>query len=311
MRVAHFRLPIAAALALASTSSCLDFFGIDESSAPLPVCAEGCVQVLCSDSYFGLPGPPPRGSQFPVLRELGSPDCDIVTTDEAGRVTEYLCFGVATTEITYFGDTDLPATIVQTDFIQNGTIEQQLRFTMTWNADGELTWESVQTYLDGAWEGNEVSFEWLFADDGSVREFHEYTRFPEGNDPAEAGNHSQAFYTNDNVERAHRFQLFNAEGQLERTQELAGIDELLALETTYVWSDVGLLSVSTIRRVEESDEQSGCTKPDPEHIHCTAELKYDDNGALVSFIEAGNEYVVSDACCGSCVPASEAAQQRG
>lgn len=272
----------------------------DPSSSSMPLCEEGCVEGLCSDSYPGYPWPPIAGPHFPVMRELESADCVATATDELGRNTDYLCFGVAETHVSYWEDSELPQTISQVVMIRDGTVVQEQRFEMEWDDAANLVLERVRTWLDGEWDGAEVSYETVFAADGSIAEAHERTQFPETNGPEESGNHPQVWFTDDGVERAHRVEQWNAAGQMTRSELLAGLDELSALEVVYQWSGEQLLGLSYTLRVEEGAEQAGCTKPDPDHVVCTAELGWDDAGNLVSYVEAGQEYVVSDHCCGGC-----------
>jgi hypothetical protein len=281
------------------TTSC----GGDElSTVDLPVCAEGCVQGACSEGYFGQPPAPFTGSHFPVLRELDSPACEPSENDEQGRAVEYLCFGAARTRVTYQGDTGFPATIVQTNAIQAGTVEERLEFEMEWTAGGTLTLERLRSFHNGDWTGTELSYVTILADDEAVAETHALSRFEEDDGPGESGNHAQSFFTDQRVERAHTTQFWSADGRMLREELRAGADEVLARETDYAWSERGLESLTTTSLVEDdTDAQNGCTKPDPNHIRCTAELRYDDDGTLISFVEAGTEYAVSDNCCGACV----------
>ncbi|MCC6751966.1 MAG: hypothetical protein IT371_30215 [Deltaproteobacteria bacterium] len=266
----------------------------------MPLCEEGCVEGLCSDSYPSYPWPPIAGPHFPVMRELESSDCVATATDELGRTTDYLCFGVAETHVSYWADTELPQTISQVDRIRDGTVLQEQRFEMEWDDAANLVLERARTWLDGEWDGAEVSFETVFAADGSIAEAHERTQYPEPNGPEESGNHPQVWFTDDGVERAHRVEQWNAAGQMTRSTLLAGLTELGVVDVVYQWSDEHLLGLTYTRRVQEGEEQYGCTTPDPDHVVCTAELVWDDAGNLVSYVEAGQESVVSDHCCGTC-----------
>lgn len=274
----------------------------DPSVIALPVCAEGCVEGPCADSYPSTPGQPTPGPHFPILGELESADCVAMATDGLGRTTEYLCFGVAETQVTYWGDTELPQTVSQVETIRNGSVVQQLVFDLEWDDSAHLVLERVRTYWDGQWNGSEASYQTVYAPEGTITETHRRTRFEEPDGPEESGDHHQAFFNDDGVERAHHIERWNARSQLTRSELRAGLAEVLASETDYTWSDARLLRVTATRLVEDpSEEQQGCSKPDPNHIHCTAELSYDDEGRLLSFVEAGTTWVVSDHCCGHCV----------
>jgi hypothetical protein len=76
----------------------------------------------------------------------------------------------------------------------------------------------------------------------------------------------------------------------------------MVFEADYNWSEDGRLLGVTVSRVEADPnvQQGGCERPSPGVIVCQAELTYNEELELVSYVEAGTEYVVSDNCCGYC-----------
>jgi hypothetical protein len=299
MKVPKFAFILCMAIVL-QVVSCIEA-GQESLSANLPVCAEGCIEGACRADYV-VPGPPSPEANTPFLQELTT-DCTPAGTDARGRPNRYLCFEVVETFVTYDGDSDRPATISQTELIEARTIEQTVLCQLGWDG-AHLIHEEISVTHDGVDTGASLSWDWHYEGD-LLLEIEARTQFPEDNGPEEAGNHSQAVFSDGNVERAHAIDRWDAAGLIQRQEVRAGVDDVLFSETDYRWSPEGKLLGLTSRREtgNPDDRQDGCESPSPGIIVCEATLEYDAEGTLVGVSEAGNNSIVSDSCCGRCIPA--------
>ena len=288
-----------------STLACsgAPFGGSDElfSPVPGPPCTEGCIEGLCELDYGGRPARPSADAHTPFLREL-TLSCVPEVTDAQGRATEYTCFGVVPTFVTYEEGSALPTSITQSERISSGTIDQKIVMTFAWDGP-RLVHEELMSFHDGVWTGVNLSWDWRY-DGDAIIQLDAYTRFPEEDGPEESGNHSQAHFTDDDVETAHDVNLWDVDGRLRRHELRGGADDSIFLEADYRWAQDGrLLGATTRRHTGDPDaRQEGCDHPQPGTIVCEASLQYTDDGVLVGYIDSGNSYVVSDNCCGNCTP---------